>query len=219
MPVYKSILPYLQRLGIRERVEVCYNVTNRERLRQKPGYDLHQPARVICVGRLYGEKNPTQIIRAIAQLPGVQLTIVGDGPLRPELEQLARDLRVADRVIFRPSVMNDELCELLAQQDIFAVHTQAWEINKSVLEALLTGLPVVINRRVGEPVPELDGDFVVQVPDTQEAYREALNRLLTDDAARASLGRRALAHSRSLWAPELAEARYVEIYRRFVPSA
>ncbi|MDX1269046.1 MAG: hypothetical protein R3311_16875 [Oceanisphaera sp.] len=59
----------------------------------------------------------------------------------------------------------------------------------------------------------------MQVPDTQEAYREALSRLLTDDAARASLGRRALAHSRSLWAPELAEARYVEIYRRFVPSA
>jgi glycosyltransferase involved in cell wall biosynthesis len=215
MPVYKPILPYLKRLGV-ERVEVCYNVLNNKRLQVKSDYGLHSPARIIYVGRLFEDKNPDNIMRALVSLPGVVFTIVGDGPIRPQLEQLAVTLGIADRLIFRPAVANDELCELLVGQDIFAVHTEYWEISKSVLEALLTGLPIVINRRLGEPVPELEGDFVRMVENTEEAYFQALNHLLTDHEGRAALGRRALAHARANWAPAITEARYAGIYRSFL---
>lgn len=215
MPVYKPIVPYLQRLGVR-RVEVCYNVLNRLHLRVKTDNFLHQPARIIYVGRLFEEKNPDNIMRALVRLPGAQLTVVGDGPIRPRLEQLAADLGIVDRVIFRPAVANDDLCELLAEQDIFAVHTEYWEISKSVLEALLTGLPVVINKRIGAPVPELEGDFVLKVNNTEDEYHAALRHLLDDDAARSELGRRALAHARRHWAPEVTEAKYASIYRSFL---
>jgi len=179
MPVYSAILHYLKRLGV-ERVEVCYNVLNSKHLRVKSDYALHSPARIIYVGRLFEDKNPDNIIRALVRLPQAVLTVVGDGPIRPRLEQLVVELGISDLVIFRPAVANDELCELLAEQDVFAVHTEYWEISKSVLEALLTGLPVIINRRIGEPVPELDGDFVRMVENTEDAYFQALNRLLTD---------------------------------------
>lgn len=215
MPVYKPILPYLRRLGVAS-VEVCYNVLNSLHLRIKSDYALHQPARIIYVGRLFEEKNPDNIMRALVRLPGAQLTVVGDGPIRPRLEQLAIELGISDRVIFRPAVANDELCALLAEQDIFAVHTEYWEISKSVLEALLTGLPVVINRRIGEPVPELEGDFVLKVNNTADEYYMALHHLLSDDAAREGLGRRALAHAREHWAPEVTEAKFASIYRSFL---
>src|SRR5690606_15982606 len=136
------------------------------------------PARIIYVGRLFEEKNPDNIMRALVRLPGAQLTVVGDGPIRPRLEHLATELGISDRVIFRPAVANDELCVLLAEQDIFAVHTEYWEISESVVEALLTGLPVVINRRIGEAVPELEGDFVLKVENTADAYHAALQHLL-----------------------------------------
>lgn len=215
MPVYKPIVPYLQRLGV-SRVEVCYNVMNSKHLRIKADYALHSPARVVYVGRLIDAKNPDNIIRAVARLDGVVLTIVGDGPIRPELERLAVELGVQERVLFRPAIANDELCELLAEQDIFAVHTEYWEISKSVLEALLTGLPLVINKRFGEPVPELEGDFVVKVNNTEGEYYDALDRLLRDHAAREALGRRALSHARSLWDPAITEAKYASIYRSFL---
>lgn len=215
MPVYKPIVPYLKRLGV-EHVEVCYNVLNNKYLRVKSDYALHNPPRIIYVGRLFEEKNPDNIMRALVRLPRVVFTIVGDGPIRPRLEQLAADLGIADRVIFRPAVANDELCELLVEQDIFAVHTEYWEISKSVLEALLTGLPIVINRRIGEPVPELVGAFVRMVENTEEAYFQALNQLLTDHDERAALGRCALAHARSNWDPAITEARYAGIYRSFL---
>lgn len=215
MPVYRPILPYLKRLGV-ERIEVCYNVLNSKHLRTKADYTPHSPARVIYVGRLFEEKNPDNIMRALVRLPGVIFTIVGDGPIRSRLEQLAVDLGIADRVVFRPAVANDELCELLVAQDIFAVHTEYWEISKSVLEALLTGLPIVINRRLGEPVPELEGDFVRMVENSEEAYFRGLNQLLTDHEERAALGRRALAHARANWDPAITEARYAGIYRSFL---
>ncbi|RLJ68001.1 glycosyltransferase [Sulfurisoma sediminicola] len=215
MPVYRPILPYLKRLGV-ARVEVCYNVLNGLHLKKKADYRLHQPARIVYVGRLLEEKNPENIMRALVRLPDAELTIVGDGPIRPRLEQQAIDLGISDRVIFRPAVANDELCELLAEQDIFAVHTEYWEISKSVLEALLTGLPLVINKRIGEPVPELEGDFAVKVDNTEEEYFAALHHLLHDDAARGELGQRALAHARANWAPEVTEAKYAAIYRSFL---
>jgi glycosyltransferase involved in cell wall biosynthesis len=215
MPVYKPIVPYLKRQGIK-RLEVCYNVLNNRYLRVKSDYGLHSPARIIYVGRLFEDKNPDNIMRALVRLPGVIFTIVGDGPIRLKLEQLAVDLGISGRVIFRPAVANDKLCELLVEQDIFAVHTEYWEISKSVLEALLTGLPIVINRRFGAPVPELEGDFVRMVDNSEEAYFQALNQLLTDHEGRAALGKRALAHARANWDPSITEARYAGIYRSFL---
>lgn len=215
MPVYKPIIPYLRRLGI-SRVEVCYNVLNRLHLRKKTDYALHRPARIIYVGRLFDEKNPENIIRAVARLPETELTVVGDGPILGALQTLARQLEVEGRVRFLPAVANDALCELLAEQDVFAVHTEYWEISKSVLEALLTGLPVVINRRKGEPVPELEGDFVLKVENTEAAYLAAFEHLLANHEARAALGRSAFAHAQTHWAPEITEAKYAAIYRKFL---
>lgn len=219
MPVYRSILPYLERHGVR-RIEVCYNILNSRHLKQKGDYSVRGAFRIVCVGRLIRDKNPVHLIQAIAELPDVELTIVGDGPERVNLEQLARGSTAAARVHFRPAVENDELCELLPGFDLFAVHTEYWELNKSVLEALLAGLPVVINRRQGAPVPELAGaDFVRFVDNTTDSYREAIRGLLHDDAAREALGRRAFAHAQLHWSPEVTEPKVVDIYRRLMRPA
>ena len=216
MPVYRPILPYLERLGI-ERVEVCYNVLNKLHLREKADYARHSPARIIYVGRLFDDKDPANIIRAVASLDGVHFTIVGDGPIRPRLEALVAELGLSGRITFRPAVPNDQLCDLLVESDLFAVHTEYWEISKSVLEAVLTGLPVVINRRIGPPVPEFsEGDYLRLVNNTVEDYRAALGELLSDHEARAALGRRAFAHAQANWAPAITEAKVAAIYRRIL---
>jgi glycosyltransferase involved in cell wall biosynthesis len=216
MPVYQPILPYLARLGI-ERVQVCYNVLNGERLRAKADYRIAAAPRIISVGRLLDEKDPSPIIRAVASMPRVELLIVGDGPKRNALVNLAVELGVEDRVKFISAIDNDELCKMLPEFDLFAVHTEYWELNKSVLEALLTGLPVVINRRRGEAVPELENANFVRIVDCSEgSYREALIDLLNDHAEREALGRAAYAHAQANWAPAKTEGVYAEIYRRFL---
>jgi glycosyltransferase involved in cell wall biosynthesis len=216
MPVYEPIVPYLKRVGVK-RVEVCYNILNAHHLRRKNDYSLRRPAQLLYVGRLIREKNPEQIIRAVAGLPDAVLTIVGDGPIRVDLEALVAALGVSDRVTFEPAVSNDELCCRLPGYDLFAIHTEYWELSKSLLEALLTGLPAIVNRRRGEPVPELArADIVRFVDNTAASYRDAISELMNDAAAREALGRRAYAHANAHWAPAVTEAKVVGIYRRLM---
>jgi glycosyltransferase involved in cell wall biosynthesis len=215
LPVYKPILPYLERHKIpSENIQVAYNILNTLHLKTKTDYAAHSPFRLICVGRLFEDKNPGNILYALAHIPNAELTVVGDGPIRPEIEALAHDLNIVNRVHFAPAIPNDDLCRLLPEQDAFVVHTEYFELNKSVLEALLTGLPVIINRRKGVPVPEFEeGDFVRLVENTPEAYRAAILSLMTGNEVRESLGRKAYTHARALWDPQKTEAVYVAVYK------
>jgi glycosyltransferase involved in cell wall biosynthesis len=218
MPVYRPILPYLARMGV-DRVEVCYNVLNGDDLRRKASYDIRERPRIISVGRHFSLKNPENIISAVASIPDVELTLVGNGPLQGTLCEIATQSGAGDRILFRPSIVNSELCRSLSNYDIFAVHTEHWEISKSLLEALLAGLPCVINRRNGEPVPELEGDFVLKVENTIAAYRTAFCELIANRLRREQLGKAALAQAQARWAPAKTEARFVEIYNQVIRDA
>ena len=215
LPVYLPIVPYLQRIGV-TKFDVAYNVLNPSFLSVKNNYRLHNPIRIVSVGRQIAEKNPTNIILAIAQIPNSTLTIFGDGPMHGKLHKLVDEIGISDRVNFMPAVPNDELCRLLIDFDIFAVHSEYWEISKSVLEPLLTGLPVVINRRKGECVPELSDDICVLVKNTVDGYLNAISRLITDDDFREKLGRHAHLHSQALWSPEASESKFARVYRQYM---
>jgi glycosyltransferase involved in cell wall biosynthesis len=107
---------------------------------------------------------------------------------------------------------------MLAEQDIFATHTEHWEISKAVLEALLTGLPVLLNRRLGMPVPELER-LCMFVDDTVDGYHGGLRALTKDDGMRERLGRQGRAEAEARWSPDQAEAHYAQIYTGLLAQA
>jgi glycosyltransferase involved in cell wall biosynthesis len=217
LPVYEPIVPYLRRLGV-TRYRVAYNVLNGRYLRRKSSYALHEPVRVISVGRQFAAKNPEQLIRAVGSLPNVRLTLVGDGPFHELLERTAEATRAPERFVFHRALPNNELCELLASQDVYATHSDYWELSKSVIEALLTGLPVVVNRRPGAPVPELTPEIAFLVENTPESWARALTTLIEDAETRERLGRAGAAVAWRRWAPEATEAAFVEIYRSLLSA-
>ena len=215
LPVYEPIVPYLERMGCIH-YEVAYNVLS-PHLQKKESYELHSPVRLISVGRHFHLKNPENILRAVGQIPGVHLTLVGDGPLQGNLQSLSEEFGLGDKIQFLPAVPNIDLCQLLISSDVFVIHTEHWELSKSLLEALLTGMPVILNRREGEggDPPEIKrGNFVRFVQNTTEGYRDAIQDLISDHAERERLGKDAYSVARENWSPEKTEAKYVEIYQR-----
>lgn len=215
LPVYKPAVPYLKKRGI-TRYRVAYNFLDAEGITAKEDYTLGKPVRILSVGRQVPGKNPENIIRAVAELPGAHLTLVGVGSLHEGLKSLASQLGLGDRVEFLKSVENRDLLKMMPGFDIFAAHSQYAEIPKTVIEALLTGLPVVTNRRDGFPVEEYAGGIVHLVKDTAEGYREALAALLGDTIARESLGKKGREQALKLFEPSRAEAVYAEIYRELM---
>ena len=218
VPVYKPILPYLRRLGA-TKIELIYNVINPVHLRKKENYDLHDPVQIISVGRVFREKYPINLIKALKGFK-VELTVIGDGPRLSDLQRDTAEAGMTGTVRFIPAIPNDQLCGLLPGFDIFATHSEYFEVSKSVLEPLLTGLPVVLNKRIGEPVPEFqEGDFLLLVENSEEGYRTATEQLITDHAFRENLGRKAYEHAWTHWSPAKMEAKYAEVYRRVMEGA
>lgn len=217
IPVYKSICSYVRCFKI-QRVEAIYNIVNPQFLRKKEDYSLHNPVKIISVGRLILGKCPDNLIRAIRNL-NVELTSIGNGPYMDYLHRVSEKTGVLKKVRFVPFLPNDELCLMLPDYDIFAIHSDYQGIPKTILEASLVGLPIVLNKRKDTQVPELQGDWLLLVENTSKGYQEALNKLIENDHLRKSLGRRAYVYARQHWAPEKMEKKVEEIYREVLKNA
>jgi glycosyltransferase involved in cell wall biosynthesis len=93
------------------------------------------------VGRLEHGEGFDRLIRAVGELPGVTLLLVGDGPARVALQRLAVIEGLADRVRFAGSV--DHVREMLCAMDVFASPAGPDTAGLVVLEALAAGLPAL----------------------------------------------------------------------------
>jgi len=212
LPVYDAPKRYAIKHGAHH-VKVCYNVVNPENLNVKKSYSLHNPPHIISVGRQHPCKNPENLIYAVRNIPGLRLTFVGDGPIHDYLVNIVKKCNISDRVEFIRALPNDHLCQSLSEYDIFAVQNEYWGISKAVIEALLTGLPVIHNKRNGEGVHEFNENFICLVENTVDGYHDALQKLLTDHMYREQLGRNGYSHAQALWSPEKTEAEYVAVYQ------
>ncbi|MCS7292951.1 MAG: glycosyltransferase family 4 protein [Gloeomargarita sp. SKYBB_i_bin120] len=156
-------------------------------LRAQPGQG--PPVRIMTVGRLEPQKAHADLLQAVAQLanPEVRVDIVGDGPLREDLQQLASALGLQEQVTFwgyRPDV-----ARLLAQAHIFALISHWEAFPRSTLEAMRAGLPVVVSDVGGAAeavVPGVTG-YVIP-PGDQEQLVQCLQRLVQDPIHRQQLG-------------------------------
>ncbi|MGH7790037.1 MAG: glycosyltransferase, partial [Candidatus Binatia bacterium] len=128
------------------RIAVVYNAIDLQRFQPRAEAGLASAGpRVAMVGRLVAQKNPQLFVAAAAQLrvqrPDVRFLLVGDGPLRGQLERSVTDAGLADCITFAGERSDVEV--LLHSADLFWL-TSDWEgLPNAVIEAFACGLPVV----------------------------------------------------------------------------
>lgn len=98
---------------------------------------------MLCVGLLIPRKGHELVIRALVDAPDCRLLIAGDGPLRGDLEALARRLKVADRVRFLGEVAHAELPKIYAAADVLVLASSREGWANVLLEAMACGTPVI----------------------------------------------------------------------------
>jgi glycosyltransferase involved in cell wall biosynthesis len=154
--------------------------------------------RIITVGSFKEQKNHKLLIRAFARLRrarAARLIILGDGPLRGELEALARAEGVAGDVLL-PGFATDPW-PYYASADLFALSSDYEGYPLVLIEAMRCGLPIVSTDCPSGPREILEGGrygLLVPVGD-EETFAEALGRTLGTEADRAAIVARAEALS------------------------
>ena len=205
-----------------EKVEVVYNAVEIERvavaappgLREQLGGSATQPL-VLTPARLNPQKGLRVLLEAVAEVPGALFLLAGDGPERASLEAEAGRLGVADRVRFLGR--REDVPQLLAACDVFALPSLYEGSSLAVLEAMAAGIPIVSSAIGGTDELIEDGRSGLLVPPGDaKALAAALRRSLGDEELRGSLAARARERVEAGLTREQMASRVTAVYRELL---
>jgi L-malate glycosyltransferase len=147
---------------------------------------------------LYDNTSALKAFRIVREaIPGARLTIAGSGPERLKLEALAKQLGVADAVVFAGRVDNEHMPTLYREADLALNPSLADNMPISILEALASGVPVVSTNVGGVPFLVEDEKTALLVPPRNpERMAEAMLRVLRDESLRNRMVQTGLNHAR-----------------------
>jgi L-malate glycosyltransferase len=171
--------------------------------------------RVGMVARMnHRYKNHSGFLRIAAQIhrriPSAEFLLVGDGPLRQELEREAASLGLGASAIFLGD--RQDMPAVLASFDVAILTSDSESLSNVILEAMAAGLPVVAYS-VGGNSELLSHQRGALIPAGDEtSFADAVENLLADSALRQQLGRSALLFAQENFSLDRVRQRYVELY-------
>jgi glycosyltransferase involved in cell wall biosynthesis len=190
LPVSDALRRGIEAQGLHaRRFEVVRNVVDTELFSTGTA---PRNGRLLAVGLLYEAKGYDLLFAALAQLD-VGLDIVGDGPLRAELEELARTLGIADRVRFHGMLSKAEVAEKMREGELFVLASRYDNNPCAALEALASGLPVVATAVGGVPELITDENGRLAPPQDADALAAEIRAALATPYDRAAIGEAARA--------------------------
>jgi len=125
--------------------EVIPNGVDTERFADAEPEQRDRPY-LLCVGRLEKYKGVQHVVRVLPELPNYDLVVAGSGPYRAELERIAREEGVVDRVDFLGYVTDERLPGLYAGAEVYVTMSEFEAYGMTVAEALAAGTSCVVRK-------------------------------------------------------------------------
>ncbi|MDR7545255.1 MAG: glycosyltransferase family 4 protein [Armatimonadota bacterium] len=157
----------------------------------------------LFAGKLAPWKRPGDFLGALSRVPGAFGVLVGEGPLRPELEARASHADLRGRVRFLGFVNQRALPEVYAASDVLVLPSEHEPFGLVVNEAFCSGLPAIVTEAcgaAGDLVRDGETGYIVPVGDA-DALADRLRRLAADPDLRRTLGAAARWRIHN-WGPE-----------------
>jgi len=179
------------------------DAVDRSAVRASWGIDADEKVIVFCA-KLQPWKRPLDLVRAFAKaaIPHSSLLIVGEGPLREQLEAEATSLGLGNRIRFLGFVNQSQLPAIYTSADLMVLPSEYEPFAMVVNEAMLCGCPVAVSDRVGaarDLVAPVSPDFIFPHRDV-EALASTLRCALSDRMRLESLRHAARARMET-WSP------------------
>lgn len=183
-----------------------------------PGYQKADPPanklRITTVCRLVRRKRVDLLLNAVAKLndPAIYLVIMGDGPLRDELQQLARDLGITAQVDFPGEVSESDKIAYLSNADLFCLASDHEGFGLVFVEAMSLGVPVITTNLGGQTEIVRDGvdGFLIPCGDSQ-ALADRIQTLQQHPELLVQMKASAQERAR-LFAPEVVARQFEDVF-------
>ena len=208
------------RVRLNGRVAVIPNGVDLARFGPAPTSRLRSAGMTVgTLAHLRPEKGLVDLVQAAAIVRGShpqhRFVLWGEGPLRPRLEELVRQLGLGGTVELRGTTTEPEVA--LRQLDIFVLPSVSEACSNALLQAMATGLPVVATRVGGNPLLVADETTGLLVPPAQPAeLAKAILRLIEAPALATALGARARQRVREEFGVDRMLARVQALYDRLL---
>lgn len=207
-----------------KKIEVIPNGLPEEAFRQAaPAFPkLPGTLRIGMIARMNNPvKNYPGLLQAAARLaprfPNLEVFLVGDGPLRPELERMVQSLGIERQVRFLGD--RRDIPEVLASLDISVLPSFSESLSNAILESMAAGLPVVATKVGGNIDLVREGETGFLVPSKDEAsLAGAVEQLLLRPDLRAEFGKRARQAAYDNFSMDQALQRYERLYFRLLSA-
>ncbi len=179
----------------------------------KRDYEREKPFRILHIGRFTEPKNHRGLLDAFqlfhSRRSDTELWLVGDGPLKAEMETLAANYGLADCVRFWG--LQSDVYGFLHDADLFTLPSNYEGIPMTLIEAMGTGLPIVATAVGGVPDMIQNRDNGILVTNDRESIAGAFEAYYDRQALRQQMGEHALRSAVAFSAEEMAR-HYVQIY-------
>ncbi len=167
------------------------------------GAESGSEVRFLIVSRLIFSKGVHYALRAAASLPRhirFRIDVLGDGPMRPMLEDMTRDLGLVDRVTIHGHVPRARVDEFYRDADVFLFPSIREPSGAVVFEAMSWGLPMIA-ADYGGPAEHVRDAFGIRIPvDDQATFvagiGQAMERLMASSDTRRTMGEAAASSAR-----------------------
>jgi sugar transferase (PEP-CTERM/EpsH1 system associated) len=211
----------------RKRIKIVVNGIDLKRFQTKgvrkvirENFGISQTESVIAiVARLCDYKNHENLIRSLAiahqKNSHIKLLIVGDGPMREELETLTGNLGLKSKVIF--TSVRQDIPDILNAVDMVALCSYYEGTSITILEAMAAGKPVIASRIAGNPDVVKDQKTGILVsPDDPKEIAGAVIRLAGSPDLRKEMGQAGYRRCLKYYTVERMAGEYQNLYSRIL---
>ena len=187
-------------------------------------HDHAGPVRLLFVGRTVAQKGLSYLLEALrlAKEQGLRdwvWRVIGDGPMRPRLEEQARELGLADQVEFTGWLPFEQIPGEMQSADVFVLPSNVEGMPLVLLQAMAAGLPVIATRVPGSvDLVEPQQNGLIVPPKDPAALARALTAVCCDAALRGAMGRRSRELALKLDWSEIARE-YIDAYRVVIATS
>ena len=179
-------------------------------------FDVHEELKVLCVSRLIERKGIRFLIEAIGLLKDhkIKLVLVGEGNQEEELKKMAIALDVADKVEFNGYVDHNDISDIYKSSDVFVLPSLNEGMSNALLEAVASGLPVLVTD-TGGTSELIDGNGMIVPMGDSNAIAEGIREFIHNPETRREMGVKSRKIAERMGWAEVAD-RYLQTYGKML---